>query len=577
MAYFSHRIIIAVLWIMLAVFFALAGLAVPLAMKKLKAMNEEKIMSEKGVDFWFTARNSQPWYSVAMSVTATGAGAWLLYTPGEAAVVGGWMAVLGYCVAISLGPLFMMVYGPRMRQQCADGANITDWIYDRFGPYAHVYCCIVFIYYMFLYMSGQLKTVGDMVSKYTGDTGAFCPGPDHGVIACTGAASGLHGIIPVAVITMIYTSIGGLPASILTDQIQAIAILLIVIILSIFVFAEVKFSSAAWADSTSVWTTRGFEMGLSLCFAVFGAEVFNLAFWQRVFMAKDDRALRIGFGVGTLVLVFLTFLFGVVGLLLKAQAVTDDTRIAVPAFILFNVNTMSKTTDGIRMLLFILAVCMATSSVDSFQIGISSVLSRFMQKREVPYKKALIIGVALTCLVNIPAVIFAWIASNDWVTDDIGIPIGGLAVTVTNLFSMADIVTITVLIPVMSGLWGFTTTWGCLLGMASGMSTIIVWGWAEFGSFAAGFEMITMMCFGSHNTKTSLTDVNGDTYYACGFYSRRAGMLFASIVAVTFVVTMTVSWMQRSVRVLEALEKQQKGETTEPPSEPPRNHSDMAL
>jgi len=295
-----------------------------------------------------------------------------------------------------------------------------------------------------------------------------------------------------------------------------------------------------------------------------------LAFWQRVFMAKDDRALRIGFGVGTLILVLLTFLFGVVGLLLKAQAITDGTPIAVPAFILFNVNTMSKTTNGIRMLMFILAVCMATSSVDSFQIGISSVLSRFMQKKKVPYTRALGIGVILTCLVNIPAVIFAWIASNDWKTDDLGIPIGGLAVTITNLFSMADIVTITVLIPVMSGLWGFTTNWGCLLGMASGMCTIIVWGWAEFGAFAAGFEMITMMCFGSHVTQTSLTDVNGDTYYACGFYSQRAGMLFATIMAVTFVVTMGASWMQRNAEAMQALqgkqifEKQERGEISEP-------------
>merc|ERR1712241_627362 len=179
-----------------------------------------------------------------------------------------------------------------------------------------------------------------------------------------------------------------------------------------------------------------------------------------------------------------------------------------------------------------------------------------MQKKKVPYTKALAIGVALTCLVNVPAVIFAWVASNDWVTDDIGIPIGGLAVTITNLFSMADIVTITVLVPVMSGLWKFTTTWGCLLGMASGMCTILVWGWAEFGAFSAGFEMITMMCFGSHNTQTSLQDVNGDSYYTCGFYSQRAGMLFATILVVTFVVTMVVSWMQLNAEVMWQLQKQ---------------------
>lgn len=548
MPYFSKGAVTAALWIMLTVFFVLAGMAVPLVTRQLKA-RQETLASEAGVDFWFTARNSQPWYSVAMSVAATGAGAWLLYTPGEAAVVGGWLAVFGYCFAISLGPLFMMAYGPRMRQQCKDGASITDWIKDRFGWVAWGYCCLVFIYYMFLYMTAQLKTVGDMMAKYSGQVGANCPGPDHGVIACVDPLPAESGIIPVAVITMLYTSIGGLPASIMTDQIQAIAILIIVVIISIYVFADVEYDQSIWDGQVSVFTTRGFEMGLSLCFAVFGAEVFNLAFWQRVFMAKDDRALRIGFGVGTVILVVLTFLFGLVGLLLAAETYTEGQAIPVPAFIFFKVNTMTESS-GIRMLVFILSVCMATSSVDSFQIGISSVLSRIMAQNRVPHMKALGLGVALTCLINIPAVVMAVHASYDWVTDDIGIPIDGLAVTITNLFSMADIVTITVVVPIMAGLWSFVTTWGCLLGMAAGMCTIIAWGWAEFGTFAAGFEMITMMCFGSHTTETDLLDVNGDQFYACGFYSRRAGMLFMTILFVTFVVTMVTSWMERMATVL---------------------------
>ena len=94
---------------------------------------------------------------------------------------------------------------------------------------------------------------------------------------------------------------------------KAIAIMVIVVIVGIFVFAEVGFNHSSWAGKpvevvtnattnatamveptayASDWTSRGFKIGLSLCFAVFGAEVFNLAFWQRVFMAKDDRALR---------------------------------------------------------------------------------------------------------------------------------------------------------------------------------------------------------------------------------------------------------------------------------------------
>ena len=50
-----------------------------------------------------------------------------------------------------------------------------------------------------LFRSPLAQRVLDLLSNfYTGDVGAICPGPDHGVIACTGATSGRHGIIPVA-------------------------------------------------------------------------------------------------------------------------------------------------------------------------------------------------------------------------------------------------------------------------------------------------------------------------------------------------------------------------------------------
>merc|ERR1719229_2037125 len=147
---------------------------------------------------------------------------------------------------------------------------------------------------------------------------------------------------------MVYTVFGGLPASIMTDQIQALAILIIVLIVSIFVFSEVTITQEAWEQKASVWTDRGFEMGCSLCFAVFGAEVFNLAFWQRVFMAKDERALRVGFGVGTALLATLTFLFGLMGILLKAQAETHAKPIHVPAFLIFEINQMKAATDTVR-------------------------------------------------------------------------------------------------------------------------------------------------------------------------------------------------------------------------------------
>ena len=86
--------------------------------------------------------------------------------------------------------------------------------------------------------------------------------------------------------------------------------------------------------------------------------------------------------------------------------------------------------------------------------------------------------------------------------------------------------------------------------MASGMCTVVIWGWIEFGNLMGGLEMITMMCFGNHDPEPSDDGAPG-----CGFYARRAAMIFPLIVLVTFVVTMVVSYMDRSLQALDTIAK----------------------
>merc|ERR1711923_539065 len=101
---------------------------------------------------------------------------------------------------------------------------------------------------------------------------------------------------------------------------------------------------------------------------------------------------------------------------------------------------------------------------------------------------------------------------------------------------MADIVTITMAVPIFSGIWPTTTTNGCLAGLATGMLTIMCWGWLEFGYFGAGFRMITMMCFGGDRLPPS-----GNGAPGCGFYANRAVLLFPAIVITSAFATFYVS------------------------------------
>jgi len=507
---------------LLSAFTVLGLLAVPYA---------KRVSGSMTAEFWYSARNSQDWWSIALSICATSCGAWLLYTPGEAAFLAGWWGVVGYSVAMMLAPLVMAGLAQKFRDQCPDNCNITDWVGWRYGRVAQVLVSLIFLYYMFIYLVSQLKTMGDMTVKFYGKPAEW-------------------GIVPVALFTMVYTMIGGLPASLITDWVQAVATVLCVLVICIALFADVSLTSDDW-DRVSKGTDVGFDAFVALCFSIFGAEIFNLAFWQRVYAAKDERQLRIGFLVGGGMASSITFLFGLSGLLLKANDIRQNeacpregSPISVPAFTFFEFLDLPGTTKFLRILVFLLAVCMIASCADSFQSAIASVVAKETKRANLEDKKALLLGEAIVVVVNIAAMLFALHSAKD-----VNATSGGLFMKLTELVHMADILMIALVVPLFGGLWPFVTTKGCLLGAAAGFLYILVWGWVEFGTFVAGFSNLTMMCFGVENVKPE-----GYSPYACGpWYAWRSAMLFTTIPLVTFATTYGVSWMENVYNRLEKL------------------------
>merc|ERR1712048_1194251 len=337
--------------------------------------------------------------------------------------------------------------------------------------------------------------------------------------------------------------VGGLPASIATDWIQALCITVFVVVLTIACFTSVDYDAEDW-EKVSVWSETGFSALVALCGSVFAAEVFNLAFWQRIYAAKDTRSLRIGFVVGGGMISIMTFLFGVASMALIANDYKqtrlngNPSPIYVPAFAFFEILDLSETTKGIRALIYVLVVCMVASCADSFQTAITSIITNEVRRYKLSATKALMLGILVVVIVNLPAMGFALHASMD---EDPSSPGGGLQATLTDLFGMADIICSTLIVPVFAGLWPFATRNGMLLGMASGILFILMWGCAEFGTFIAGLEMLTMMSFG----ETLPADTRGLPLHKGPWYSWRAPILFTMIPVATFIVTYGVSLLER--------------------------------
>ena len=101
--------------------------------------------------------------------------------------------------------------------------------------------------------------------------------------------------ISIAVITFVYTTVGGLPASIITDKYQASLMFALVFILLIVACSnpanQVTKEEFALASN---WTADGAMAAVSLFIAIACAEMFNQGTWQRVWAAKSDSDMRKG-------------------------------------------------------------------------------------------------------------------------------------------------------------------------------------------------------------------------------------------------------------------------------------------
>ena len=102
------------------------------------------------------------------------------------------------------------------------------------------------------------------------------------------------GIVPVAVFTLVYTKFGGQLSSFMTAVFQAVPGGALHLRLR-----GRRRQRRPVVQGVCVERPRLRDVW-SPCFAVARAEVFNLAFWLRVYFARDAKQLRTGFAVGWL-------------------------------------------------------------------------------------------------------------------------------------------------------------------------------------------------------------------------------------------------------------------------------------
>lgn len=367
---------------------------------------------------YITARSSIGGMVAGMSLFASGMGSWILFGPAEAATWGGVPNIVGYAVGSAL-PLVLFIWiGRRVRRLMPRGHALTEYVQLRFGRAMHLLTLAVMAFYLFIFLSAEVTGLALMVN--------LAAGTPLWVSAGT-----------VLLATLLYTTIGGLRASIFTDGLQTALILpvgAVLVVAAIYATGGTAGVYDAVAEARPELLDAGFLPGLggavTLLIAMAAAGLFDQAIWQRVYAVRSDRALRTGFLVAAFAVIPVVLAMGWFGLVAVATETSGE-----PSLAFYHV-VAEQLPPAFVWCLLVLGVLLVMSSADSIINGIAGLLS-VEAHRLYPSRSAselLPIARASTVVLSVPVFLIAM-----------------QGYSVLYLFLVADLLCAAAVVPVFAG------------------------------------------------------------------------------------------------------------------------------
>ncbi len=397
-------------------------------MRKLRLSVEEYIVSRKSLSAGASLA----------TVTASVVGAWILFSPAEAATWAGIAGVVGYALG-QAAPLFALAaIGPRMRALMPQGHSLTEYTWHRYGPSMYVLTLLLMLFYMFVFLSAEMTAISRTLQLV-----ADIP------LAWTA--------VIVAVGTLAYTCYGGLRASMFTDGIQFALIIPLLLVTFFVVLGELGGFEGAFGPVAggspqllSLSHRAGAAFGLTLVIAILAANLFHQGFWQRIYACRDASVVRKSFYASGLVVIPIVMLAGLFGLMAVGQGVPPE-QASVALFVL----AVESLPAWALLVLLVLALALVMSSMDTALNGIAGTITTDLARFR-PAARAgglLRSSRVLTIITAIPAVFIA-----------------ALGQSVLYLFLIADLVCAAAVVPVFYGLYArrFTGT-GALVSAMAGL------------------------------------------------------------------------------------------------------------
>lgn len=346
---------------------------------------------ESNIERFCVGNRNSGWIVSALSIAATWIWAPALFTSTENAYTKGFAGLFWFLVPNVLCLILFIPFAKKIREEMPEGITLSGYMYGKYHSKA--------VKNTYLFQLSALSALSTGVQLLAGS---------KILSMLTGIPFAVMTVI-MAVIAFSYSQFSGIKASILTDAVQMVFMLVVSIVFAVFGVKNgggletlITGLGGAAGDAGSLFSKRGWEIflgfGLPTTIGLISGPFGDQCFWQRAFCVKKDRIGR-AFLVGALLFGIVPLSMGILGFVGAGMGyVAADTGIINFELI----STLFPAWAGIPFLFMIVSGLLST--IDSNLCAISSLTTDISKKKTLRKTKSamvllLAVGIAVA---NIP-------------------------------------------------------------------------------------------------------------------------------------------------------------------------------
>lgn len=346
---------------------------------------------EKSVERFCVGDRNLRWQISALSISATWIWAPALFTSTENAYTKGFAGLFWFLVPNILCLVLFIPFAKKIREEMPDGITLSGYMYEKYSSKS--------VRNIYLFQLSALSVLSTGVQLLAGSKilGMLTGIPFWAIT------------IIMAVIAYSYSQFSGIKASILTDAIQMVFMLIISICFVVFGIRNgggignlMTGLGGFDGDGSSLISTRGIEIffgfGLPTMVGLISGPFGDQCFWQRAFCVKKDKIGR-AFFVGAVLFGIVPLSMGILGFIGAGMGYTAA-DIGVINFEL--ISTLFPAWALVPFLFMIVSGLLST--IDSNLCAVSSLTTDIFKDKSLGKTKItmillLVIGIAVA---NIP-------------------------------------------------------------------------------------------------------------------------------------------------------------------------------